>query len=270
MAELMLLILFGLLLLFGRRAQVAEPERETVDVVKELREAGVPLASGAGFAEDFTVLVRQAKVGRAVLDGLSDAGGLPDERAASQAASLATLGQQALSALGPNKMGQDPIRAASDFTNKLGSAYGKASKESGSSQLWFETLAKRAAECKGNGLELPPCAVTSDGKAALVFTARLRRDGILLHDNKIEALQEDQAHWPLQMITFDQYLTPARFLAETRAIFEWSNERGCRFFVRIADDTAAAEKMTYKLRLRTVEDHFYKLEPLVNEEPTRR
>jgi hypothetical protein len=57
-------------------------------------------------------------------------------------------------------------------------------------------------------------------------------------------------------------LSPEQFLSQTRSIFNWSEERDCRFVVEIADETGTAEKMAYKTRLRTVEQHFYKHEPL--------
>ena len=166
--------------------------------------------------------------------------------------------------LGQNKMNQEEAEAAAEFVRDAAAAYQRALKTGshGSAAIWLENLIKCAGSCGGNGLVFPPCARNPDGTAALIFTTTLRSDSITIRDNSIPTLEQEREGWPLQSIRFDEPLTREEFLDQTLPMFQWSVERACRFVVDVRDETEASEKMVYKARLRTVEQHFYKREQI--------
>jgi hypothetical protein len=260
MAEVMVLIVFCLLLLLGG-SLATRSEAETAASFAELRPA---LMEAAGYAasdpipDDFVELVR---AGREVRDQLKAAGLGSNAQTVEQ---VVRLGREAQEALGTNTMSKDSAVAAREFIRQAAAAYedAKESRPHGSSSIWLESTLRSAASCEGNGLEFPPCARTPDGRPALVFTATLSSNAITLHDNQVPGLESARASWPLTSIAFDTPLSVDEFLASTKPMFDWSVERACRFVVLVADQTGAAEKTIYKTRLRTVERHFYKHEPL--------
>ena len=69
----------------------------------------------------------------------------------------------------------------------------------------------------------------------------------------------DRKNLPTDAIRLNEILSNRDFLSSTRPLYEWSENKQCRFFVRVEDDTLINEKAVYKDRLKTVERHFYKL-----------
>lgn len=112
-----------------------------------------------------------------------------------------------------------------------------------------------------HGTEMPACwANKKTGKPDYIFTIDLTSSGLVIHDEKLPHWQADQALLPLGEISFDTEVAPDVFRAQTKALWSWSKEHQCRFFVMVRDKTQPTEKDTYKRLLRTLEDHFYKLE----------
>jgi predicted nucleic acid-binding Zn-ribbon protein len=107
---------------------------------------------------------------------------------------------------------------------------------------------------------IPPCWINPvTRKSEYIFDVALTSNGIVIHDNKLPHRREEQAELPIQRIPFESALSAGRFLAATRALFDWSEAQDCRFYVRIFDSTAENEKVLYKRLLRAVEGPFYKL-----------
>ena len=114
---------------------------------------------------------------------------------------------------------------------------------------------------KGNGTEKPACwADPVTGRPEYIFRVDLTSGGLIIHDQKIAHRSEEQALLPVSGITFDGELPPDVFRAQTGALATWSKERECRFFVMVKDLTQPTEKDAYKRMLKTLEEHFYKLE----------
>lgn len=113
----------------------------------------------------------------------------------------------------------------------------------------------------GKGTEMPACwANPKTGRPEYIFSVDLTSTGLVIHDEKLQHRQPDQALLPLGEIGFDTEVSPDAFRMQTSALWSWSKEHQCRFFVMVRDKTQPTEKDTYKRLLRTLEDHFYKLE----------
>jgi len=190
----------------------------------------------------------------------------PDQDALlERAKELIETGRALEDAVGPNAMGLSAHQATQEFVAAVKSAYTGARQKDrfGSAQIWLQQVVKQAesAQGKGNGTEHPPCSATN-GKPEFIFDAHLGSTTITLHDNELPEVAVQRANWPTSEIKCDTPVSRATFLSMTNALFQWSAERQCRFFVRIVDETLAHEKAIYKMQLRTVGYHFYYYEPL--------
>jgi hypothetical protein len=261
MAEILVLVVFCLLLLMGRTFAVVVGGENHKKELDELRET-LSEASGrtvtSPIPNDFLELI---KTGRRAHDKMSAAGLAEPSKSVED---VVQIGLEVSKALGANTMSKSETAAAREFVSAAAAAYKRALKSAphGSAAIWLENLIKCAGSCGGNGLVFPPCARNPDGTAALIFTTTLRSDSITIHDNQIPTLETERQSWPTQKIRFEERLTREAFLEQTLPMFEWSVARACRFVVDVKDETEASEKMVYKARLRTVEQHFYKREQL--------
>lgn len=261
MAEVLVLVVFCLLLLMGRTFAVAGVDQTHRRDFAELRDA-LEEASGRTVTRpipnDFLELVR---TGRRAYDKMTKAGVAEPSK---EVDDVVEVGLEVSRALGANTMNKPETAAAREFVNSAAAAYKRALKSAphGSAAIWLENLIKCAGTCGGNGLVFPPCAKNPDGTAALIFTTMLGSESITIHDNRIPSLEAERQSWPTQAIRFDEPLSREAFLEQTLPMFEWSVGRTCRFVVDVKDETEASEKMVYKARLRTVEQHFYKREQL--------
>jgi hypothetical protein len=114
---------------------------------------------------------------------------------------------------------------------------------------------------KGSGTEKPACwADPVTGRPEYIFRVELTSGGLIIHDQKLPHRSEEQALLPISGITFDGEIPPDMFRAQTAGLAAWSKARECRFFVMVKDLTLATEKDAYKKMLKTLEEHFYKLE----------
>jgi hypothetical protein len=268
MAEIMVLLLFVLLLLFGLRLRreggsgnvkpVPEFPGSRVTLGDVVARAGIPPGK---IPDDFTELVVGGiKFAEAVRNL-----GVPVTKAnAEELAKDTILGKQVRQGLGPNRVGQTPEDAARDFATEAERRYTADSSGQGgpgSSSIWLGGLEQPKAVPGGPGGVLPPCARTAAGKAALVLTTELFDGHVVVSDNDIDSLQRTA---PAAVRFFEGIqrgtaLSDATFLAQTQDAFEWSVAQKCRFYVYVVDKTGAGAKMAYKQRLATVEGHFYKL-----------
>jgi len=111
---------------------------------------------------------------------------------------------------------------------------------------------------EGRGVDSPPCWSDAVKNPEFIFKVDLNNSGIIVHDNIIPARVEEKSRLPIQNVKFDVLRTIPEFRSETRALFEWSKQKECRFFVLVYDKTGTSEKVKFKQLLRTVEEHFYK------------
>ena len=110
----------------------------------------------------------------------------------------------------------------------------------------------------GTGTDNPSCWYDRDGTVAYLFDVALTDRGFILEAARAPQHQGERASLPLERIETGRSLTPREFVRQTLPVFRWSVDRKCRFFVRAFDRTGPAEKELYKVRMRTLEGHFYK------------
>jgi hypothetical protein len=109
---------------------------------------------------------------------------------------------------------------------------------------------------KTGGFDLPPCWVDPNGKIQYIFDASLQDDGIEVDDNGITGREADQAKLPLGRVQFRTLLNRSDFAAAFQPLLDWSNQHGCRFYVRLYDDMKTADRSEYKSLRGTVEGYF--------------
>jgi len=122
--------------------------------------------------------------------------------------------------------------------------------------------AERRLQEATKGTEWPACWADSAGKPEYIFDVTLTTGSLVVHDNALPHRRSEQAALPTARLLFGSDLSTAAFREQTQPLFEWSKRANCRFFVRLHDLTEAHEKDVYKLRVRTVGEHFYYYEPV--------
>jgi primosomal replication protein N len=83
----------------------------------------------------------------------------------------------------------------------------------------------------GRGNEFPSCWVTPDGKVESIFELLVTGNGIVVKDHYLANRVADKADLPLSGVRYDTELSRAEFLGETRSLYQWSVDHGCRFYV---------------------------------------
>ena len=122
---------------------------------------------------------------------------------------------------------------------------------------------QRKLDGLGRGTEMPACwASRETGKPEYIFNTALTSRGIITRDNALPHWAAEQAQLPLQDMVFEKEMRPEQFRVMSQPVFAWGVKEGCRFFVRVYDQTKDEEKMIYKRHLRTVGKHFYYFEVL--------
>lgn len=247
MAEVMVLVLFALLLLVGLQTSAAEEGKRAAGIVRDLARLGI---DPERIPPSFTTLI----------PAVTGTDGSLTAAAIESAVERIELGREVIERLGDNSMGIPPEEAAREFVEAAGKAY-QSQSGAGSSEIWISTMVTAFGKGDGNGLVFPPCVKHPDGRPAYVLTATLGSNHIVVADREVELARGLDAFPLFAAIQRNVALAPSEFLTQTSAVFEWSRQRECRFFVWIEDATAAGAKQVYKQRLRTVEQHFYKFEP---------
>jgi hypothetical protein len=118
--------------------------------------------------------------------------------------------------------------------------------------------AQRRLEDLGRGTERPACWANAQGRPEYIFEVDLSAAGISIRDRRLPHRAAQQAQLPTRSIQFGRALSPQEFRAQTRPLFDWGEQRQCRFFVIANDRTGATQKEIFKLRLRVMEERFYK------------
>lgn len=132
----------------------------------------------------------------------------------------------------------------------------------GDPMVEIERLTRRIAELEsklgGTGTDHPSCWYDQDNTVAYLFDIALTDEGFLVQPALAPQHREDRRSLPLKDVVTGKSINPNQFLTQTRPVFQWSVDKGCRFFVRAFDLTAPEKKELYKTRMRTLESRFYK------------
>jgi hypothetical protein len=292
MAEALLLLIFLLMLILaiklkGQSAEIAKLEQEktaaqsTLAAVQPILDK-LPKQQKFDITQDYVRMKQQLDLANARLkdaqlsvDLISQASAaMPDlkpEDAAKALLNEAIIGRQALDAakkVAPDVPPDKAVQALLDSA-LIGQA---VTKESDSPQ---QLLASAAAchsdlqSCKNQttylngrlnaktgGFDLPPCWVDQAGKIQYIFDASLQDNGIEIDDNQITGREDDQAKLPLGHVKYRAPMSRGDFGEAFQPLLNWSNQHGCRFYVRLYDDMKTADRSEYKNLRGAVEGYF--------------
>jgi hypothetical protein len=118
-------------------------------------------------------------------------------------------------------------------------------------ELQLENLKRRG------GNDYPSCWIASDGSTEYMFSITIRDGGILFQDAAPPYRRLHEAAALMTGVPRSVELTEKLFRQYAEPIRSWSEERECRFFVKMKDETAMRSKEVYKRLRRLVENHFY-------------
>jgi hypothetical protein len=292
MAEALLLLIFLLMLILaiklkGQSAEIARLEEEkteaqsTLAAVRPILET-LPRQQKFDITQDYVRMKQQLDLANARLkdaelsvDLIPQArAALPDmkpEDAAKALLNEAAIGRQALDAakkVAPDVPPEQAVQALLDAA-LIGHA---VSKESDTPQQLLASAATCHSDlqscqnqtvylnsrlsAKTGGFDLPPCWVDANGKIQYIFDASLQDDGIEVENKGVAGREADQAKLPLGRVHFNAPMSRGDFADAFEPLLAWSNQHGCRFYVRLYDDMKTADRGEYKSLRGTVEGYF--------------
>jgi len=291
MAEILILLIFLLMLLLASKLVTERQAREAAyrqrdaaiqeldelrPIVQEITRAG---QTGFDITKEYVRIKKAlAEANKRIDDAVVAENLLKEaqkispnatvEAAVKKMVELAEAGRHTLEQASLLSPGAEANEALNRFVEaaKIGTAIRSAG---GDAKALLASAASCKAElqtCKGQtaylnkrlGGDLPPCWVNSQGLTQYIYDVHLREDGIYLVDDKVAGREAEQAALPLGGLKFGEALQSDPFRQAGAAIKAWSDDHGCRFFVRIYDQTSPGSKERYKDLKRGVEDVFYK------------
>jgi hypothetical protein len=186
-------------------------------------------------------LLNEAAIGRQALDAAQRfAPDLPPEQAVAALINAATIGQSLKNGDTP-----DTLLASAGAC--------KADLQSCKNQT---TYLNSKLNAKTGGFDLPPCWVDTKGKIQYIFDASLTDSGIYIEDKSVSGREADQEKLPLTHARYGEPLGPGDFSTAFSPLLKWSNDHGCRFYVRLYDDMKDGDRAEYKELRGTVEGYF--------------
>ncbi len=186
-------------------------------------------------------LLNEAAIGRQALDAAQRfAPNLPPEQAVAALVNAATISQSLKDGGTP-----DALLASAGAC--------KADLQSCKNQT---TYLNSRLNAKTGGFDLPPCWVDAKGKIQYIFDASLSDAGIYVEDKAVAGREADQDKLPISHARFGEPLGPAEFATAFAPLLKWSNDHGCRFYVRLYDDMRDGDRAEYKELRGTVEGYF--------------
>ncbi|GAB2176262.1 hypothetical protein [Dongia sp. agr-C8] len=292
MAEALLLLIFLLMLILGIRlktqtTQLAELEKQRDDAQSTLV-AMQPVFDKLSKTEKFDITKDYVRMQQQLADAnarLKDAELSVDlmQRAASLAPAEATPEQAVRALLNEAAVGRQALDAAQRLVPDLppekavealvnAAIVGQSLKDGGTPDALLASAGACKADlqsCKNQttylnsklnaktgGFDLPPCWVDNKGKIQYIFDASLTDAGIYIEDKAVSGREGDQEKLPLSRARYGEPLGPGEFSAAFSPLLKWSNDHGCRFYVRLYDDMRDGDRAEYKELRGTVEGYF--------------
>jgi hypothetical protein len=191
--------------------------------------------------EAIRALLNEAAIGRQALDAARRfAPDLPPEQAVAALVNAAIIGQSLKNGGTP-----DALLAAAGAC--------KADLQSCKNQT---TYLNSKLNAKTGGFDLPPCWVDNKGKIQYIFDTSLTDAGITVEDKTVAGRESDRDKLPLSHARYGEPLGPGEFSTAFSPLLKWSNDHGCRFYVRLYDDMRDGDRAEYKELRGTVEGYF--------------
>jgi len=191
--------------------------------------------------EAIRALLNEAAIGRQALDAAQRfAPDLPPEQAVAALVNAATIGQSLTNGGTPDEL----LAAAGACRADLQSCKNQT------------TYLNSRLNTKTGGFDLPPCWVDTKGKIQYIFDASLTDAGITVENKAVTGREDDQEKLPLTRAHYGEPVGPGEFSTAFSPLLKWSNDHGCRFYVRLYDDMRDGDRAEYKELRGTVEGYF--------------
>jgi hypothetical protein len=272
LSEIMMIILFALLLLFGAVFLEQEEDKKQIVDLKHaiaqskvdsnavpplrdiMRQYGIPQQQIDNLLREMKIVESLQEEIRQLKDELTALAPLIDDNSIQRKKDLqAELLQKQADLAKAEKRLQDLNREMADLA--------RDNKTLGEQKRYWQN--KWAADI-GNGKKgVTPCWAP-DGVIEYIYDVALFDDGMVVRKNegKKWAEEGDILDQYVGGIKLMQPVSQGDFMAQTRPLFDYSNskEKDCRFFVRLFDETSVTAKLIYQQRRRAVEGHFFILD----------
>lgn len=232
MAEIMLLILFMLLLTFGML--IADRERAVKELKSQIQEFGS--------VSKFLAAVTRENPAISVPDIIQRIERQQDdmvklqrenETLRSEMASASAI-KDIINQIKRDKKGDAAAEVARQL-QQLGAL--KSELENSKGQITQLTEQIKAA---GKGNEFPSCWVTADGKPQSIFDFILSASGVTVANRVVAGRDEARADLPIQNIPIGREISFSEFSQSMVPLYQWSVQRGCRFYVMRYSTVGAA------------------------------
>lgn len=223
-------------------------------------------ASAVGITSEELLEAARRVAEAAVSDALT-----PEEIA--EAARIADTARDALRERGleptPDAV-EELFRDAERWRERAGQSLDRMAADLERAEAQVERLRAQARSHSGpgrGGMDHPSCRYRDGSRVAYLFDIGLVESGYLVRPAEIASDPAERAALPLDRVRLDRTLRESEFLEQTQALFDWSREEECRFFVRVFDHTPPDQKARYKELMRTLEGRFYKYAGAAAESP---
>lgn len=224
-------------------------------------------ASAAGIApEELLDAARQVAEAAAATDDLT-----PEEIA--EAARIADTARDALRERGleptPEAV-EELFRDAERWRERAGQSLDRMAADLERAEAQVERLRAQARSHSGpgrGGMDHPSCRYRDGRRVAYLFDIGLVESGYIVRPAEVASDPAERTVLPLGRVRLDRTLRESEFLEQTQALFDWSREEECRFFVRVFDHTPPDQKARYKELMKTLEGRFYKYAGAAAESP---
>src|SRR6266849_2095838 len=115
---------------------------------------------------------------------------------------------------------------------KLGEQVGSVEKERDQIRRERDNLMRR-----GRGVEYPSCWTTPEGETEYIFDVTIRDSGVVVRDIVPVSRKADQARKLVDDFPRDTEIAETKFRSATARLNAWSRANECRFFVNLRDET---------------------------------
>lgn len=236
-----------------------ETMAEAAEVIAEASAAGIT-------PEELLDAARQVAEAAAATDDLT-----PEEIA--EAARIADTARDALRERGleptPEAV-EELFRDAERWRERAGQSLDRMAADLERAEAQVERLRAQARSHAGpgrGGMDHPSCRYRDGRRVAYLFDIGLVESGYIVRPAEVASDPAERTVLPLGQVRLDRTLRESEFLEQTQALFDWSREEECRFFVRVFDHTPPDQKARYKELMRTLEGRFYKYAGAAAESP---
>ena len=115
---------------------------------------------------------------------------------------------------------------------------------------------EHAAKRTGGGRDVPSCFVGPDNRIQYLYEILIREKDLRVSPLWDESRASLVGAIPGAAELVSSSLSLDEFVKKAMPVYDWSVEQGCRFYVRVKDETTS--KAEFKEKLRAVEAFFYK------------